>query len=344
MWIIGPARLCHQHRGLAAWSEFRLVLKDPARPVNPIAAGMGDRVGVRTSTPEYARVRPSTHEYARVRTSTPEYARVRPSTHEYARVCPSTPEYARVRTSTHEYARVRPSTPEYARVRPSTHEYARVRTSTPKYARVRPSTHDYARVRPSTPEYARVRPSTPEYARVRTSTHDYARVRTSLFQSMCIHCWKSIMRKSCLQMRGGGGEVPPPQPLLYFLPRKLASTHMHAFSATHHASIVFANGNPPAFLSQASLLQSICHMHTLKCCKSIMPESCLQIWGRFILGRASLLQSIDIHFENPSCENRVLQMGGGGLRSLPIPSFLKAAQAVFKAYTYMPFVRASPTK
>ena len=54
------------------------------------------------------------------------------------------------------------------------------------------------------------------------------------------------MRASCLQM---GGLPPPPPP------------------------------TPPFFLSQASLLQSICHMHTLKCCKSIMPESCLQIWG-----------------------------------------------------------------
>ena len=285
---------------------------------------------VRTSTPEYARVRPSTHEYARVCTSTPEYARVRPSTPEYARVRTSTHEYARVRPSTHEYARVRTSTHEYARVRTSTHEYARVRTSTHEYARVRPSTPEYARVRrvrPSTPEYARVRPSTPDYARVRTSTHDYARVRTSLFQSMCIHCWKSIMRKSCLQNAGGGGlpnpalflaaqacfnayayifgnpscehrvckwgGSPPPNPPVFFEPSKLASKHMpYAYIKMlqiHHARIVFANlgASPPPPPHPTSPLYSYIlktHHARIVFCK----------WE------------------------------GGGLRSLPIPSFVKS--------------------
>ena len=149
---------------------------------------------------EYARVRPSTHEYARVRTSTPEYARVRPSMHEYARVRTSTPEYARVRPSTHEYARVRTSTPEYARVR----------TSTPEYARVRPST-------PSTPEYARVRSSTPEYPRLRTSTHEYARLRTSTheFVSKHVHTLLEIHHAKVVFAkcggRGGGWGLPNPR-------------------------------------------------------------------------------------------------------------------------------------
>ena len=37
-------------------------------------------------------------------------------------------------------------------------------------------------------------------------------------------------------------------------------------------------------------------------------------------------------------------MGGGGCAPSQSPPLLKAAQAVFKAYTYMPFVRASPSK
>ena len=86
---------------------------------------------------------------------------------------------------------------------------------------------------------------------------------------------------------------------------------MHTFAETHHARIVFANGGgggcappptPPLFLSRASLLQSICHMH--------MPYAHI--------------------FGNPSCENRVCKWGGAA--PPPTPPLSQAMQACLKAY------------
>ena len=204
----------------------------------------------------------------------------------------------------HEYARVRTSTPEYARVRPSMPEYARVRTSTPEYARVRPSTH----------EYARVRPSTHEYARVRTITHEYARV---CFKACAYIVGNPSCESRVCKMRGGGGGSPTPA--LFLAAQACFNAYAYIFGNPSCEYRVCKWGGsppptPPFFLSQASLLQSMCHMHTLKCCKSIMPESCLQIWGPRPPPppHPPNLPALFIHFENPSCENRVLPIGGGG--------------------------------
>ena len=104
------------------------------------------------------------------------------------------------------------------------------------------------------------------------------------FVKPCKACFKIIrvilqpmMQALSLQM---GGRCAPPQPPRFFKPCKLASKHMSLVEThdasiefanrppvveTHDASIEFANGggggcappNPPAFLSRASLHQSI---------------------------------------------------------------------------------------
>ena len=59
--------------------------------------------------------------------------------------------------------------------------------------------------------------------------------------AICTRFRKPIMRESCLQM--GGGCVPPNPPAFSSrasLPQRIC--HMHTFSETHHARIVFANG------------------------------------------------------------------------------------------------------